>query len=189
MVRRISSDSADHRVKLALAGLLGEVLAILVQCIELDGALLVGHARVATKVLVGLLYRFARDAQRIELLARLAAVFGQRDEQVFARSVAVAHLLGDLHRVVDGLHQTLRGNGHAKPAAGHLGRVLDGGIDVALKLRRVSADALDDGGEVVLSGVEQRLEQMNAFNLRRRGVVRNAHCSLKSLLSRNCQFV
>ena len=181
--------AADDRIELALARLLSEVLAVLVQCIKLGFALLVGHAGVAAKVIVGLFDVFARHACAVEDFARLALVFGEGNEQMLTRRIGVAHLFGGLHRVVNGVHEALRRKGHAHHAACDLGPIGDGLIDFARKHRRVGAYALDDGRDVVLTRIEQGFQQMNRLDRRRVGVARDAHGSLECLLSGYCKFV
>ena len=179
----------DNRVELAFASLLSEVLPILVQGIELGFALLVGHARIAAQLVVGLFDIFARNSGVRENLARLPVVFGQRDEQMLARGVGIAHFLGDLHRIVEHLDKVSAGNGHAHNATRDLRAIFNGLIDGAFQHRRIGAYALDDGGEIVLARIEQRLQQMNRFDRRCVGVTCDAHGSLKCFLGRNGQFI
>ena len=181
--------TTDHRIELALARLLRQVLAVRVEGVKLGLALLVGDARVAAKAVVCLLDVFARHACAGENLARLALVFGQGDEQMLARGVAVAHLLGDLHRIVDDGNQVLGGKGHAHDAARDLRPVRNGAFHVRLQGGRVGADTLDNGGEVVLPRIEQRLQQVDGVHRRRFGIARNAHGTLECLLGSHCQFV
>ena len=56
--------TADNRIELALAGLLGEVLTVLLQRFELGLVGLRGHAGVAAQALVGRLDVLAGDARR-----------------------------------------------------------------------------------------------------------------------------
>ena len=159
--------AADDRVELAFARLLREVLAVLLQRLELHFVLLVGDARVAAQLLVGSLDALARDAGRSEDLARGALLLGQRDQQMLAGGVAVAQLLGDLDGVVDEVHQ-----GRARHAAHHAGvpadlrHALDLGIHVGLQLERLGTDALDDSGQVVLFRFQQSLQHVNGLCLR-----------------------
>ncbi len=180
--------TADNRIELALAGLLGEVLAVLLQRFELGLVGLRGHAGVAAQALVGRLDILASDARRREDAARGALVLGQGDEQVLARRVAVTELLGDLHRVVDDLDEVLTGNGHGGGASllGHLGNLVG---HVLGQPDRVGADALHDSGEVVLVGIEQRLQQVNGLDNGGIGLASNAHRVLESLLRRHRQFI
>ena len=180
--------AADDRVQLALASLLGEVLAKLLQGLELGLVGLGSHAGVAAQALVGRLDVLAGDARRGKDTASRALVLGQGDEQVLTRSVAVAQLLGDLHGIVDDLDEVLTGNGHGGGAGllGHLGNLVG---HVLGQPDRVGADALHDGGEVVLVGIEQRLQQMNGLDDSRIGLASHAHGVLEGLLRRHRQFV
>ena len=180
--------TADNRIELALAGLLGEVLAVLFQRFELGLVGLRGHAGVAAQALVGRLDVLAGDARRGEDATRGTLVLGQGNEQVLARRVAVTELLSDLHRVIDDLDKVLSGNGHRSGASllGHLGDFVG---HVLGQPDRVGADALHDGGEVVLVGIEQRLQQVNGLDNGGIGFASNAHRVLESLLRRHRQFI
>ena len=180
--------TADNRIELALAGLLGEVLAVLLQRFELGLVGLRGHAGVAAQALVGRLDVLAGDARRGEDATRGTLVLGQGNEQVLARRVAVTELLGDLHRVVDDLDKVLARDGHGSGAGllGHLGNLVG---HVLGQPDRVGADALHDSGEVVLVGIEQRLQQVNGLDNGGIGLTSNAHRVLESLLRRHRQFI
>ena len=180
--------TADDRIQLALASLLSEVLAELLQGLELGLVGLRGNAGVAAQALVGRLDVLAGDARRREDATRGTLVLGQGNEQVLARRVAVTELLGDLHRVIDDLDKVLTGNGHRSGASllGHLGDFVG---HVLGQPDRVGADALHDGGEVVLVGIEQRLQQVNGLDNGGIGFASNAHRVLESLLRRHRQFI
>ena len=177
--------AADHRVELALARLLSEVLTILFQGLELGFLLLISHARVAAELFVGRLDVLARDAHAVQDAPRWALVLRKRDEQMLACGVAVTELLGCLHRVVDRLHEVIARHRHGH-AALRLRAALDLFVHVALKLRRVGADALDDCREVVLIGIEQCLQKVNRLDNRRFGIACHAHGVLKRLLGGDC---
>ena len=116
------------------------------------------------------------------------AVLGQRDEQVLGGHVAIAHLVGDLLCSVDDLDQVVARDGHHGHAP-PLAWLRDGRVDVRFKLRRVGADALEDGLEVVLGRVEQRLQQVDRLDDARLRIGRHAHRSLEGLGCRGAQFV
>ena len=107
---------------------------------------------------------------------------------MLARRVAVTELLGDLHRVVDDLDKVLARDGHGSGASllGHLGNLVG---HVLGQPDRVGADALHDSGEVVLVGIEQRLQQVNGLDNGGIGLTSNAHRVLESLLRRHRQFI
>ena len=180
--------TADDRIQLALASLLSEVLAELLQGLELGLVGLRGNAGVAAQALVGRLDVLAGDARRGEDAAGCALVLGQGDEQVLARRVAVAQLLGDLHRVVDDLDEVLTRDGHGG-GTGLLGHLGDFVGHVLGQPDRVGADALHDGGEVVLVGIEQRLQQVNGLDDGSVGIAGDSHSRLKRLLRRHRQFI
>ena len=158
--------AADDRVELAFARLLREVLAVLLESLKLHLVLLVGDARIAAQLFVGGFDALARDARGGENLARGALLFGQRDQQMLARGVAVAQLLGHLHGGVDEVHQRrARNAAHHAGVAADLRHALDLSVDVGLQLKRLGADALDDGRQVVLFRFQQSLQHMNRLGL------------------------
>ena len=130
-----------------------------------------------------------RDARHVEDLAGLALVVGQRDEQVLARRVAVSHLLRDLHGIVQHLQEVLGGYGHPHGAARDFRAVLDRRVDVDLQLLGVGPHALDDGGKVVFSGIEQGLQQVDGIDLLCIGIACDAHRALERLLGGNSELV
>ena len=177
--------TADHRVEFSLARLLGEVLPVLLQGLELGLFLLVGHARVAAELLIGRFDVLARDARAVQDAPSRALVLRKCDEQMLACGVAVAELLRRLHCVIDRLHEIVARHRHGHTAL-RLRAALDLFVHVALKLHRVGADALDDCREVVLVGVEQCLQQVNRLDNRRFGIARHAHGVLERLLGGDC---
>jgi len=168
--------------------LLGEVRAVLVQCIELEFRRLVCDARFSAQFVVGLLDRLGRGAGDVQDLASFAFVARERDEQMLRRGIAVAHSLGCFDCLVDDLQQIVAGHGH-----GHAARQLGLGSNrignVALELRRVSPDALQDGFKIVFGGVEHRRQQVNRLDDAGVIVASDAHGSLESLGCRGTQFV
>ena len=178
----------DDGVELALARGLGQVLAVLRQGLELRLALAVGHARVAAQLVVDLLDALFGDAGHGQELARVAFVARKRDEQMLSRREGVAHFLGTLHGGVHHVGQRIAGTRHVARAA-HLRGSLDGAVHLGRQHRRVRADALDDGVQVALVRVKQRLQQVHGFDLGRLGIGCDGHGVLQSLLGRYCQFV
>ena len=181
--------TADDRVELALARLLRKVLTVLVQGVELRLALLIGDAGGTAQGAVRLLNSFPRDAEAVEHTAGVALVLSQGDKQVLGGCVAVAHALGRLHGVVDDLHKVVAGHGHRHGGAAGLRHGGDGGVDVLRQLRRIGADALDDGGQIVLRCVQHGLEQVNGLDGAGLRIAGNAHRSLEGLLSGNGKFI
>ena len=181
--------TADNRIELALARLLREVLAVLVQGVELRLALLIGDTGGAAQGTVRLLDGFPRDAEAVEHAAGVALVLSQGDEQVLGGCVAIAHALRRLHGVVDDLHKVVAGHGHGHGGAAGLRHGGDGGVDVLRQLRRVGADALDDSGQVVLRCVQHGLEQVNGLDGAGLRIAGNAHRGLEGLLSGNGKFI
>ena len=160
--------TADDRVELAFARHLRKVLAVLLKRLELGLGGLIGHARIAAQLFVCGFDVLARHACHRENFARRALVFGKRNEQVLACSVAVAELFGDLHGTVDQIHEIGAGNAahHHRVVAAHLRHALDLRIDVCEQLERLGTDALDDGRKVVLFRFEQSFQHVNRLCLR-----------------------
>ena len=167
----------------ALARLLGEVLAVLVQRIELGLGSLLGHAGRPAQTVVGGFDRLARHALHVEQAARIALVVGQRDEQMLARGVTVAHLLGRLDRAVDDLHEVVARHGNGQDRL-HLGLARNLVVDVLLKLAGIGPDALEDGLKVVLSAIEQGFEQVQRLDRTRLRVAGDPKGALESSLDR-----
>ena len=181
--------TADDRVELAFTRLLREVLTVLVQGVELRLALLIGDAGGTAQGAVRLLNGFPRDAEAVKHAAGVALVLSQGDEQVLGGCVAVAHALRRLHGIVDDLHKVVAGHGHRHGGAAGLRHGGDGGVDVLRQLRRIGADALDDGGQIVLRCVQHGLEQVNGLDGAGLRIAGNAHRSLEGLLSGNGKFI
>ena len=104
------------------------------------------------------------------------------------RGVAVAHTLGRLDSLVDDLQQIVawHGHGHAARRLGLGGNCIG---NVALELRRVGPDTLQDGLKVVFGGVEHRRQQVDRLDDAGIIVARDTHGSLEGLGCRGTQFV
>ena len=94
--------AADDRVELALARGLGEVAAEPLERLELRLGVLVGHARARAQLLERLQRAASWSRPRLaEDAPGLAAVLGEREQQVLGRDVRVLELLGVLERVAE----------------------------------------------------------------------------------------
>ena len=173
--------AADDRVELALAGLLGEVLPVLLEALELRLGIALGDAGVAAQLLVHLGDPRLCHAGVCEDLARSALVLGKGHEQVLCGDVGVAHLACHLQGVVCHGGQAAAHLAHAGPAVGDLGGALDLFGDCPVEGGGVCAHALDDGGDVVLVGIQQGLEQVLALDCGRLGVCSDGHGGLQAL--------
>ena len=173
----------DDRVEFALAREVGHIAAVALEGLELGLGVLARHALVTAKVVVGVLDALARDARGLEDAAGVRAVVREGAQQVLARDVGVAELRGELLGRVDDLHEVIR-EPHLLARAAHLGLAGDLLVHGAGDGARVRAHTLDDGAEVALAGVEQRLEQVHRLDGARLGVRGNANGRLERLLGR-----
>ena len=180
--------TADDRIEFTVARLLREVLPVLLKCLELRLGIAVGHARVTTQLLVDLLDALACHAGELELLARVALVLGERDEQVLGRGKRIAHLPGNLDGIVNHL-----GEARARVADRCRTRDLRSLVQIFgychVDGPWVSAHPFYDCGQVALIGIEQRLEQMLRFDRCGLFVGRDGDRVLQRLLGRDRQLV
>ena len=98
---------------------------------------------------------------------------------------AVAHLGGLLLGLLDDADELI-GKTHLLALARNLGRVVDGILCGACELGRVSADALDDHGDIALAGTEQGGQQVNRLHRAGLRVSSRAHGGLQRLARRHC---
>ena len=98
---------------------------------------------------------------------------------------AVAHLGGLLLGLLDDTDE-LVGQAHLLALARNLGRVVDGILRRARELSRVGADALDDHGDVALTGTEQGGQQVDRLHRAGLRVGGRAHGGLQRLARRHC---
>ena len=159
-------NAADDRVKLALAGKICDVAAVLGEGLELRLGVLAGHALVTAQGLVGLLHALARNASGLEDAAGLGAIVRERAQQVLTRDVGVTHLGCELLGGV-GHANKVCASAHLRVVARDLGRVGDGAIDLRLDRGRVGPHALHDCLDVLLARAEEGLEQVDWLHLAR----------------------
>ena len=137
--------AADDRVQAAVAGLLGEVDAVLLQRLVGLFGVLGGHpgtaAHLGERLEQGVRGRPGVPQQR----GRLAAVGGQPDQQVLGRDVLVVHFPGPGHRGVD----------HRQQRTGHLGSA--GGLPVDPgQPAQLALGVLGHRGRIGAHGPQQR---------------------------------
>ena len=155
-------DAADDRVELALAGQVGQVAAILLERLKLGLALGIGHARVATELLVGVLHALGRHTGVVQDATGVALVACKRDKQVLGGGKRVAHLRGKLLRSVEHAHEPLAHAGLG--AAAHAGLACQLLINDGLELGGVGTHTLDNGIEIALGTLKQGLQKVKACN-------------------------
>ncbi len=143
---------------------------------------------VSAQVVVSALDALARDASGLENAAGIGLVVCERAEQVLGGDVGVAHLGGELLGRVAHAHELIA-HAHLLVAATDLGLVSHSLIDLLLDSRGIRPNALNDGGQIVLAGAEQGLEQVNGPQLTRLSVGGNAERRLQRLLSRDGPLV
>ena len=101
--------------------------------------------------------------------------------------VAVAHLLGGFDRAVDDALRTLARLANLRSL--DLGLVFDVFRNRRIDCRRVCPDALDDGGEISLVGIEKGLQQMLGLDGGSLRIGSDRDRILQSLRGRDCQFI
>ena len=92
--------ATDYWVKLAVACLLGKVLAILLQHLELGFRLRVSYAGIAAKILISRLDCFTCNTGIIQDATRLPLVLGKSNEQMLGGDVVVVQLSSDFLGIV-----------------------------------------------------------------------------------------
>ena len=155
--------TADDRVELAGAGEVADVAAVLLQGLKLGLVLGRRHAVIAAQLLVDLLDALLGNAGVAQYAARFALVFGKRHQQMLGHHKAVAHLGGLLFGLLDDTNE-LVGKTHLLALARNLGRAVDGILCGARELGRVGTDALDNHGDVALTGAEQGRQQVDRLH-------------------------
>ena len=98
---------------------------------------------------------------------------------------AVAHLGGLLLGLLDDADE-LVGQAHLLTLARNLGRMVDGILRGACELSRVGTDALDNHGDIALTGTEQGRQQVNRLHRAGLRVGSRAHGGLQCLARRHC---
>ena len=101
--------------------------------------------------------------------------------------VAVAHLLSSFYRAVDDALRALAGLPDLR--ALDLWLVFDVFCDCRIDCCGVCPDALDDGSEISLVGIEEGLEQMLGLDGGSLRIGSNRDRILQSLRGRDCQFI
>jgi len=144
---------------------LSEVAAEPLECLELRLGVLVGHARARSQLLETLKQTLGRHARTREDPSRLAAVIGDREQQVFGGDVGVLELLGVLERVAEhGVESRSHARRSLRARARDLRHGVDGRGDLGLNEVGVGTHLLHDGTHDSFGGVEQRLQQVLRFD-------------------------
>ena len=177
--------TADDRVELAGAGEVADVAAVLLQGLKLGFVFGRRHAVIATQLLVDLLDALLGHASVTQYTTSLALVLGKRHQQMLGHHKAVAHLGGLFLGLLDDADE-LVGQAHLLTLARNLGRAVDGILRGACELGRISADALDDHGDIALAGTEQGGQQVNRLHRAGLRIGSRAHGGLQRLARRHC---
>ena len=177
--------TADDRIEFAGAGQVADVAAVLLQRLKLSLILGRRHAVIATQLLVDLFDAILGHACVAQNAAGLALVLGKCHQQMLGHHKAVAHLGGLLLGLFDDADE-LVGQAHLLTLARNLGRAVDGILRGACELGRISADALDDHGDIALAGTEQGRQQVNRLHRAGLRIGSRAHGGLQRLARRHC---
>ena len=177
--------TTDDRVELAGTGEVADVATVLLQGLKLGFVFGRRHAVIAAQLLVDLLDALLGDAGIAQHAARLALVLGKCHQQMLGHHKAVAHLGGLLLGLLDDADE-LVGQAHLLTLARNLGRMVDGILRGACELSRVGTDALDNHGDIALTGTEQGRQQVNRLHRAGLRVGSRAHGGLQCLARRHC---
>ena len=151
--------AADHRIELALRGLLGEVAAEALERVDLLLGTLVGHAVAAADLGDRLQQRVLRRAGGAQRLAGLRVVPGEREQEVLGGDVLVLELAHLVLGCAQHLHELGRGRGLGGAAQrrerverrAHLAaQALDGDAQLAQHARDDGVALIEQHGEQVL---------------------------------------
>ncbi len=153
--------AADHRIELAVARRLGEVAGVFLQrVIGVLGRTRIGGAALAQRLDRGVEI-LRRDAGPFEDLARLVVLLDrQRQQQPLDGDEGIAGLLRQLFRGVEHARERRIDIELARPAAFHLGTLLQRRLDLGERLARAAAGAVDQAGGEPFRIVEQHLEEV-----------------------------
>ena len=173
--------AADHRVEPALLGELREVTPEALQRLELVLGALVGHAVGAAYVGERLEQALLRGAAGTQGVARLAAVAGEREQQVLGGHVVVAELA---HLVLCGAQhrdEVIGGAGRSV-GSGEDGQCVERGVELAADGVRRDAELGQRRPDDTLGRLEHDGEQVLRGHLRVAAPLSQALRSLDGLL-------
>ena len=146
--------AADDGIDLSAAGEIGQVARVALQGLVLVLGVRVGDAGGAADLLQGLQQRVLLDARFREAVRRIAARLGEGQQEVLARDVLVAELLGDLEGPVEDVVQVAGEQGIGRRAR-NLGPRLELRLDLAGESFGVGPELLQNGDHNALALLEQ----------------------------------
>ena len=156
--------AADHRVELAVLGVLREVAAELLQRLVLLLRALVGHAMRAADLRDRLGQRLVRRAVAVQRLRGLAALgVGQREQDVLGRDVLVVELARLALGEAQDVHQLAAGGGLLR-ARGDRGELIERAVELFADRLRAGAELAQHRSDHGLGLLEQRHEQVLGLN-------------------------
>ena len=153
--------AADHRIELAVARRLGEIARIFLE--RVIGVL--GRTRIRGAALAQRLDRgveiLRRDANPFEDFARLVVLLDrERKQESLDGDEGIARLLRKLFRGIEHARERRIDVKLARPAAFHLGALLQRRLDLGQRFARAPAGAVDQAGGEPFRIVEQHLEEV-----------------------------
>ncbi len=102
--------------------------------------------------------------------------------------ILVIHLRCDLLCVIREAHEVIA-HAHLGAVSRYLGSTGDRLVGLVLYALRICADTLDDGRDVALAGIEQRLQQMDGLQSASLRINSHTHSALQRFLSCHSPFV
>ena len=154
--------AADDRVELAAAGGVGQVAAVLLECLILRLGFGVGHAMRATHGLERGHQRIRGNARGGQHIAGGRRLADQAQDQVLGRHILVAKPLGLTTRMVDDVTERRRRVLLAR--APHHGQPIDRGIGCRPQRRHVRAGSFEQRLDDALGRLEQRNQQVRRLD-------------------------
>ena len=156
--------AADDRIELALPCALDQVNAIPLERLELVLRRLVRHARAAAHGLQDLQNLLIGDRIELQYVLSLRVDLRQRQEQVFGRDELILHRVGFALGGFE--HAVQLGAELRRRPAGDFGEMAQFGLDDALQLAAVDADAVEDRADDAIGFHYQRRQQVQRVDLR-----------------------
>ena len=179
-------DAANNWIKLSLTSKVGHVTTVLLQGLKLRLCVLRGYALITTKLVVDLFHALSGNTGIAKNPTCVSVVVCQRSEQVLRGNVGISQLSGKLLGLVNNLEKVIANANLRSTYLWSLGNCL---VHLRSNGVRICANLLQDGAQVALVAVQQRLEQVRWCNLGSLYVVSNTKSCLQCFLGGYGPFI